>query len=394
MHVLGAVLVGAMLSVAASAQEADPQELFKQGYKQLQKDQLQEARASFEAGLKLDATNALGWYFLGEVYTKLGETKKATAAYRRSLQEDVEHRYAAKAKDKLKAAGEEFVAAEVEAKRSLEAPAKPKPAGESARPAGSVFRDCDVCPELVVIPPGSFVMGSAGGEEGRVENEGPVHTVSIAYAMAVGKYEVTFDEWDACVRETRCGAVSDQGWGRGKRPAINVDYEQAAGYAAWLSGKTGQSYRLLTESEWEYVARAGTRGAWYWGDSPEPACQFANVANPTTAKAYNVPASSAFQCEDGFPASTAPAGTYQPNAFGLYDMMGNVWEWVQDCYVDSYAGAPSDGSAVQRSNCEKRVIRGGSWGSFPRVVRSARRSANAPTYRLSGLGFRVARTLR
>ena len=255
----------------------------------------------------------------------------------------------------------------------------------SARP-GTSFRDCDVCPEMVVIPAGSFTMGSPESEPERSSDEGPQHVVTIARAFAAGKYEVTFDEWDACVREKGCILnPSDFGRGRGDRPVVNVYWDDAKQYVAWLSRKTGKNYRLLTEAEWEYVARAGTTTAFNTGASIDPMqanydSRISYAGSPTAAS----------------PGRTAPVGSYPANAFGLYDVHGNAAEWVEDCWNGSYAGAPSDGSAWTSGNCTLRIQRGGSWDDGPRPARSAARFDFGATFRaiLGGIGggLRVART--
>jgi len=260
--------------------------------------------------------------------------------------------------------------------------------GPPLRP-GDTFRDCDDCPEMVVLPAGSFVMGSPAGEEGRDSDEGPLRTVQIGYQFAVGKYEVTWAQWEACVADGGCdnagplGAGGDNGWGRGNRPVINVSWNDAEAYAQWLSRTTGERYRLLSEAEWEYAARgvttptaASTRFSWGDGD---PVC---------TRGARN---GAVFRPCEG--RGTEPVGFSAANAFGLHDMHGNVWEWTQDCYVDSYSGAPTDGSARIVSECSRRVLRGGSWNGYPQNLRSADRNWLNPTYRVNYIGFRVARTL-
>ncbi|WP_420463593.1 formylglycine-generating enzyme family protein [Candidatus Palauibacter sp.] len=230
------------------------------------------------------------------------------------------------------------------------------------------------------MPAGTFTMGSPPSEEGRDDDEGP-HSVTIPAPFAVGVYEVTFAEWDACVRAGGCGgyAPADGGWGRGNRPVIYVSWDDAQAYVSWLSQQTGARYRLLSEAEWEYVARAGSRTARYWGESESGQCRNAN--------GY------AEFCDDGYEFETAPVGSFAPNVFGLYDALGNVWEWTQDCRNWSYAGAPSDGSAWQSGNCGRRVLRGGSWNNSPRNLRSAYRSRNPTGDRYLNYGFRVARTL-
>jgi formylglycine-generating enzyme required for sulfatase activity len=247
---------------------------------------------------------------------------------------------------------------------------------------GTSFRDCDVCPEMVVIPAGTFTMGSPESEPQRSSVEGPQHQVTISRAFAAGKYEVTFDEWDACVRESGCSQnPSDSGWGRGKRPAINISWDDAKQYVAWLSRKMGKGYRLLTEAEWEYVARAGTITAFNTGAS----------INPTQAN-YDTKVSYPGSPTATDPGKTVPVGSYPPNAFGLHDVHGNVWEWVEDCLYGSYAGAPSDGSAWTSGDCARRVLRGGSWYSDPGRARSANRYSSYYAYRAYTFGLRVARS--
>ena len=253
-----------------------------------------------------------------------------------------------------------------------------------AQPAGTTFRDCPECPEMVVVPSGRFKMGSTSG----FIHERPAHKVTIARPFAVGVYEVTFAEWDACVSDGGCGGYrpSDRGYGRGRLPVINVSWEDAQAYVRWLSGRTGEAYRLLSESEWEYVARAGTRTARYWGESDSGQCRYANGADVHT-DSYLLK-----RCNDGH-AKTALVGFYEANGFGLHDVLGNVWEWVQDCWNGSYAGAPRDGSAWMSGECGGRVLRGGSWFDGPRALRSASRDGLNAGLRANDLGFRVARTL-
>ena len=256
---------------------------------------------------------------------------------------------------------------------------------------GDTFRDCAQCPDMVVVPAGRFTIGSSPDEASRFENEGPTQTVTLARPFAVGKFEVRFDEWTACVQDQACRAPQDEGYGRGARPVINVSWDDANRYVAWLTKKSGKPYRLLTEAEWEYAARAGSKGAHFWDAPSASACTFANVSNPSINKKYNQ-TWTVFDCEDGYVA-TAPSGSFKPNAFGLYDMLGNAWEWVEDCYHDSYKDAPTDGSAWTTGECASRVIRGGGWIDVPRNVRAAYRYGDSPGDRVGSLGFRVARTL-
>jgi formylglycine-generating enzyme required for sulfatase activity len=206
--------------------------------------------------------------------------------------------------------------------------------------------------------------------------EAPQHEVTIAKPFAVSKFDVTFADWDACVSVGGCPEVSDAGMGRGAKPVINVTWDDAQNYAAWLSRMTGNPYRLLSEAEWEYAARAGAETPYSWGaEIPVGAANCDGCGSPWDNK------------------ETSPVGSFAPNAFGLYDMAGNVWQWVEDCYHTTYEGAPADGAAWIEGNCSRRVVRAGSWTYRPQYLRSASRDWNAPSDRHGGLGFRVARTL-
>ena len=239
---------------------------------------------------------------------------------------------------------------------------------------GQVFRDCPTCPQLVVVPAGSYMMGSPAHEEGRSDVEGPVHRVTIAEPFAVGVYEVTFGEWDACASGGGCrNVLYDAGWGRGRRPVIHVSWQGARDYVEWLSWQTGKTYRLLSEAEWEYVARAGTQTSRYWGESEAGQCQHENGADQTLRRNNDdVDWVSFATCDDGH-SWTAPVGSYRANRFRLYDVLGNVFEWVQDCWNDSYVDAPSDGRVWESGDCSSRVVRGGTWERDPSVLRSAAR---------------------
>ena len=228
-------------------------------------------------------------------------------------------------------------------------------------------------PEMVVIPAGRFRMGCVSGLV-CYDNEKPVHEVTIPRAFALSVHEVTFDDYD---RFTYPNKVDDEGWGRGRRPVIDVSWDDAKEYVAWLSGETGEEYRLPSEAEWEYAARAGSTTKYSWGN--EIGSSRANCDND--------------HCGDQWEYMTSPAGSFRPNGFGLYDMHGNVWEWVEDCWNVSYSGAPSDGSPWLRGNCRARVLRGGSWGNSPGNLRAANRYWNSTGNRVDYNGFRVARTL-
>jgi len=204
--------------------------------------------------------------------------------------------------------------------------------------------------------------------------------VTIAKSFAVSKFEVTFESWDACYELGGCRVrPDDSGWGRGSRPVISVNWDDAQQYISWLSKQTGKDYRLLTEAEWEYAARAGATTAYSWGDE---------------IKMDGKVMANCFACGSEWDnKQTAPVGSFAPNAFGLDDMLGNVWEWVEDCYHDTYEGAPDDGSAWNAGDCNQRVVRGGSWGDPSQILRSAFRLRGPVGNRYDGLGFRIARTL-
>ena len=238
--------------------------------------------------------------------------------------------------------------------------------------------------EMVSIPSGTFRMGDLSGEGD--DDEKPVHSVTIP-AFSMGKYEVTFAQWDACVADGGCGQYTpdDEGWGRGNRLVIIVSWDDVQGFIDWLNDKTGGNFRLPTEAEWEYAARAGSTTKYHFGNSESQLCRYANHADDSTDYSNRNKS-----CSDGVGKRTATVGRYQPNSYGLYDMHGNVYEWVQDCWNDSYVGAPTDGSAWMSGDCGQRVVRGGSWGGLPRFLRSAYRGWDPRSHRVSFLGFRLA----
>lgn len=236
---------------------------------------------------------------------------------------------------------------------------------------GEIFRDCDACPEMVVVPAGEFRMGSSA-----TAYERPEHRVTIASPFAVGRREITFDDWDLCAPAACKYRPNDRGWGRGSHPVIDVSWNDAHAFIAWLSQKTGKKYRLLSESEWEYVARAGTSSPFWWGRAA---------------------ASGAANCQDCSSAplrQTLPAGSLRPNPFGLFDVAGNAAEWVEDCWNDTYRGAPADGAAWIAGQCTQRGIRGGSFASGTNIVRSSARFKYDQDVRYYTNGFRIARDLR
>ena len=254
------------------------------------------------------------------------------------------------------------------------------PAIWRVRGALTEFRDCTRCPQMVVIPAGEFTMGSPPSA---LQAEAQ-HRVTIATPFAVGKFAVTFEEWDDCVKGGGCTGYrpDDQGWGRGRHPAIDISWDLAKAYVEWLTAKTGKPYRLLTEAEWEYAARAGTTTKFSTGDTISP--RLANYdgspdgAGPSPANRMR----------------TLPVGSFASNAFGLYDMAGNVTQWVEDCWHEDYtAEAPTDGSAWVEGNCEGRVLRGGSWADSESELRSAARTGEYRDVSSYNDGFRVARGL-
>jgi formylglycine-generating enzyme required for sulfatase activity len=248
---------------------------------------------------------------------------------------------------------------------------------------GDVFKDCDKCPEMVVVPAGSFMMGSPVSEEHRDDDEGPQHEVTLAKPFAVGRFAVTFEEWDACAADRGCkGYQPPDSWGRGRQPVIHVSWDDARAYVAWLSRKTGKTYRLLSEAEREYAARAGTRTPFWWGS--KISTSQANYEGTVPYRGGSV---------GEYRQRTVPVDSFEPNPWGLYQVHGNVYEWADDCYHDNYAGAPTDGSAWVSGDCSRRVLRGGSWFFFPWDLRAANRDAYTPVSRRDHLGFRVGRTL-
>ena len=285
--------------------------------------------------------------------------------------------------------------------------------GEGGSPPprpGTRLRDCDECPELVVVPPGVFWMGSPSSEAGRRNSEGPMHEVWIERPFAAGRFEVTRQDYSQFVSETgyatasSCTTYEDGRWemrvGRTWRtpgieqterhPVVCVSWSDAKAYVGWLSRKTGYAYRLLSESEWEYIARAGTTTARYWGDHATGQCRYANGHDLELANQHSDWFGSPVECNDGH-AATSPVGTYEANAFGFHDVLGNVWEWVEDCRNDNYSGAPVYGEAWETGNCGERIRRGGSWTLDASYLRSARRNVGSPEVRGFWGGFRVAR---
>jgi formylglycine-generating enzyme required for sulfatase activity len=233
---------------------------------------------------------------------------------------------------------------------------------------------------MVVVPAGSFMMGSPADEAERTTDEGPQRSVTIGQPFAVGKFEVTFAEWDACTA-VGCNDKPSADWGRGRQPVVRVSWNDTRDYIAWISRKTGKTYRLLTEAEWEFAARAGTT-------TPFPTGRTITTDQANFDGNYTYGGSAKGQRRR----KTVEVGSFPPNAFGLHDLHGNVWEWVQDCY-NGYAGAPTNGSAVTSADCARRVLRGGSWYLEPGLLRSASRNAGTPDGSNIDIGFRLARMI-
>ena len=276
-----------------------------------------------------------------------------------------------------------FVATASDAKRDLQitdghsASRQPLPIGslrvaatpEATPEPGELMRDCPDCPELVVVPPGDFEMGSAD-----TPFEKPPHKVSIARSFAIGRREITFREWDACVAAGGCKSPGDdRGWGRGDQPAINISWDDARAFVTWLSQTTGRAYRLPSEAEWEYAARAGTRTKYWWGRE-------IGKGNANCDDCGAAPIRRAL-----------PTGSFRPNGFGLYDTSGNIYEWVADCWNEDYSKAPKDGSAWVSGQCQQRVLRGRSFANKSNLATSSARFRYDQDVRYYANGFRVVR---
>jgi len=264
---------------------------------------------------------------------------------------------------------------------------------------------------MLVIPPGSFVMGSPPSEVGRFEDEGPEHTVTIAQSFAVSTTPITVAQYQVFVRATGridssgCSSMNAEGnWVRTpglswnnpgfdqtpEHPVVCVSWEDGHAYAGWLTERSGHPYRLLSEAEYEYLARAGSSTAFAWGASAEGMCTHANGFDASAKKEH--PDWPAAACDDGY-AYTAPVRAFPANAFGVYGAVGNVFQWTEDCFVEGgYGGAPTDGSARSTAECEPRVIRGGSWLNGPRGLRVAMRDRDRRGDRYTNIGLRVARS--
>ena len=315
---------------------------------------------------------------------------------------------------------------------ALAAPQAPQPTSAVKSPTGAplaasgpsvpgVFRDCPTCPEMVIVPAGHFLLGTsaAAREVDRDRGESPPLEVTMSRPYAMGRYEISVAEFRAFVTATQYGSagdcriatggawarLADRGWTNpgfavpqaDNEPVVCVSWDDAKAYVDWLSKVTGKAYRLPSETEWEYAARGGTTTPRYFGDrdSDEESllsvtCDYANVfdSSAVTELAFSYPNA---RCTDAH-TYTAPVGSYKPNAFDLYDLIGNAREWLQDCYTTSYEGRPADGHAWEwAGGCEQRGVRGGSWATRPSESRAAARGGEAQGLRQSDLGFRVVR---
>ena len=268
-------------------------------------------------------------------------------------------------------------AAEIDtAKRAIET--------ESPAPVKATAGSAPMGIEMVVINPGAGKLGSPGSEEKRQRFENPLRDTQINYQFEVSKYEVTFDDWDKCLSDGGCNGYrpDDKEWGKGKRPVINISYDDAQSFISWLCSKTGNTYRLLSEAEWEYVARAGQDTPFGYGFKMS-----AKLANFDGKAPYGTSE------QGGYERKTVPVGQYAPNAFGVHDMHGNVYEWVEDCWNADHSGAVGDGSPRKDGDCKFRVMKGGSWVTHGYQTRAAARVRYVTDYRYDDYGLRLARTL-
>jgi formylglycine-generating enzyme required for sulfatase activity len=422
---LGLAVLAAPAGMSARAQESVAGPVLKEAYDLYQAGKLPDAAVKFEQGLRLNPGRdqaAVAFFLLGETYRQMGEDFKAKANYEASLQANPDSQVAQQARDRLAGktgaapaapppvagvpqlpsaqpqppaaqpsppavpapSGQVAPAPRPSVPPSPAAPPRPAPpppqAAQAPRPPaqppidlfrpGTVIKDCEICPAMVVIPPGTFQMGSNRGDG----DEKPVHPVTIPRPLAFGRFEVTFAEYDACVASGGCRSnVSDNGWGRGTNPVIHVTWTDAMDYARWLSAVTGKRYRLPSEAEWEYAARGG-----------------AQAEDVKIGKGQG-------NCDEcGTPwdnRRVAPVGRFPPNGFGLYDMLGNAWEWTLDCWVDNYRGAPADGTARANGDCSRRALRGGGYKDGIDSSRAANRNKDPITDRDPDNGFRVVREL-
>jgi formylglycine-generating enzyme required for sulfatase activity len=283
----------------------------------------------------------------------------------------------------------------------------------AAQAQPQTIQDCADCPALVVVPAGRFMMGSPDSEPERDKDESPLHQVTFVEPFAISRHEVTRGQYATFVRATghqsaaACSVWAETQWqataGKTWRdpgyaqndlhPVVCVNWDDATAYAAWLSDTTKQTYRLPSEAEWEYAARGGTTTPYFFGANPDDLCKSDNGRDLTSKEVHTGMAWPPANCRDGF-AETAPVGSFMANPFGLHDVHGNVWEWMADCYTDSYANAPADGRAVMKDGCAERVYRGGGWSVEKRGRRAANRGKYAANAGYAQLGIRVVRELK
>jgi formylglycine-generating enzyme required for sulfatase activity/Tfp pilus assembly protein PilF len=372
-------------------------------------NKLIEAQRDFTTAIQLSPTDLGNFVVRGQTYEALGQAANAIADYRTALSlkpesaRDVQDRAAAQsALEALTSGAGGRNAPQLAAVPGTKQVSK-------GRKAGEVFSDCEGCPIMVVVPAGEFAMGSPASEAKPEEGESPQHAVKIAQAFAVGRFEITAAQFEEFVKASkykfgeRCNLWTGTEWKElpgsfretgfvqtPQHPAACINWSDAQAYIAWLGQRSGRPYRLLTEAEWEYSARGRSTTRYYFGNDADKICEFANVADRTAKEKYTQ--WTVANCADGF-VNTSPVGSFKPNAFGLYDMHGNVSEWVEDCYRQDYRGASNDAAAANMPNCPLRVLRGGSWIGHPKALRSASRLRRSPEDRYSNIGFRVARNL-
>lgn len=381
---------------------------FRAGYELWQSGDLGSARKMFKAGLEIDPADGIVNYDYGRLLRWAGDASGA-------------RRYLERAAAMAPGPAESLRALGQLRQISIGGRVNDPPKVFRLTDAPMEIWDGPETPEMVLIPAGEFTMGSRASEQSwaikqgsevrLARQESPRHRVVLIEPVAIAKYAVSVGEFARFVAETgydagnqchtfehgRWRKRSDRNWRNPgfpqdeRYPVVCVNWYDAKAYAAWLSLKTQHQYRLLTEAEWEYATRAGTTTRYFWSDDPDVGCDYANAADLTLRKTYPT-WPKIMNCQDGH-LFTAPVGSFRPNAFGLYDMVGNVWQWTEDCYIENYKNAPSDGSAAKRPDSCQRVYRGGSWNAYPRVLRSANRNRNAPDIRGLNLGFRLARAL-
>jgi formylglycine-generating enzyme required for sulfatase activity len=388
-----AVLIAFALAVAPAGAQDDtrpseapdlPQETetpawIAQGNALLEEGKPRDAIQVFEARTREVPGDAAAHHLLGVALWQDGQKEKAREQFSRALKLDPNNVYAVDAKMYL-------------AEKPPVVTGLPEPKSYPA--AGTTLQDCPKCPAMVVVPAGKFAMPYGPGDSGRFHHEGPVRPIAFERPFALGKYEVTFDEWDYCVAEKGCPKIDDKGRGKGRRPVVYVSWDNAVGYTRWLSKKTGKVYRLPAEAEWEYAYRSGTDERHrFLNMPPAKVCAAANVYDKRAKLATELEYEP-LPCDDKF-GEVAPVGSFKPNAFGLHDMLGNVAEWVEDCLPTGlqWRGAPIDGSPHLKGDCSQRGFRG---GSFLENEKYYLRNPDRFKYmgaKDSDLGFRVARTL-